>query len=338
MSEEALNAPRLAAAMRGHGLPVLGDMQISPIGLGRSNLTYLLTDAAGRRWVARRPPLGPLLASAHNVERETGILSALGRTDVPVPDIHCLLAAGEAAGVPVVVMEFVDGQVVDGFDGLRRLPVGVRTALVTDLARVLTTIHQVDLTAVGLDDLASQGPYAARQLRRWSRQWENSRTHERPALDTLTDLLRRYAPDPGACSLIHGDLSPNNLVVDPDHGTIRAVLDWELSTLGEPLADLGTVLAYWTVADAKLGLVGTAPVAEREELTRRYLTATGLAEGDVAYWHALGIWKLAIITEGIRRRVLDQPMNAAATGLPASADVDRLVELAREVADAAGLA
>ena len=341
MSAPALDVPRLADAMRARGLAVTGRLSLSRVGFGLSNLTYVAEDAAGRRRVVRRPPLGQLLVSAHDVEREARILAALGATEVPVPEVYCSLAAGEVADVPVVVMEYVDGHVIDGFEAVGRLPSAVRAPLVADLARVLAAIHRVELVDVGLHDLASHGPYAERQLRRWSAQWGRSRTRELPALEAMTELLRRKAPPQERTCLLHGDFSPRNLIVDPDLGAVRTVLDWELSTLGEPLADVGAVLAYWTVADATLARSGT-PVAEssepdRRQLVRRYLAAAGGDEGDVAYWHALGLWKLAVITEGVIRRAVDDPGNIAATGVPDPVDVDHLIELATVVAEAAGL-
>jgi aminoglycoside phosphotransferase (APT) family kinase protein len=342
MTRPALDVPGLAAVMRSHGLDVAGGLSLSRAGFGHSNLTYVAADEKGQRWIVRRPPLGELLSSAHDVEREYRILAALGGTDVPVPVVHCSVARGVAADVPVIVMEFVDGQVVDGFEALGRLSSSVRTVLVTELSAVLTAIHAVDIAAVGLDRLASHHAYAPRQLKRWSSQWENSRTRDLPALDAVTALLRRHAPPQERLSLIHGDFSLRNLIVDPGSGVVRAVLDWELSTLGDPLSDVGMALAYWTLADAsdagRGGQATSSPAKEeRAEFVRAYLKASRIGETHVAYWHALGLWKLAIITEGVVRRDLDRPGNAGAMGMPIPSDVDRLIELAAGVARAASL-
>ena len=328
--------------MRSHGLPVAGELLLSRAGVGRSNLTYAAADEDGHRWIVRRPPEGELLASAHDVEREYGILAALGPTAVPVPTMHCLLERGVVADVPVLVMEHVDGDVVTGFEGLRGLRAGVRAALVSELATVLGAIHAVDVGRAGLDQLSSHAPYAPRQLKRWLIQWERSRTRDLPALDALAARLRRNAPPQLGLSLLHGDYSPHNLIVDPGSGSIRAVLDWELSTLGDPLADVGTVLAYWTVAELsdaeEPSRTEVAPAgSDRAAFLQTYLEARGADDAHVAYWHALGLWKLAIITDGVIRRSAGEAGDASGPDSPSPAQVERLVEVADRVADRAGL-
>jgi aminoglycoside phosphotransferase (APT) family kinase protein len=342
MTRTAVDVSELAAVMRAHGLDVMGVLSIARVGFGHSNLTYIATDGEGRRGVVRRPPHGTLLSSAHDVEREYRILNALGPTGVPVPVMYCSVNRGVVADVPVIVMEYVDGQVVDGFEALGQLSSGVSTALVAQLSAVLAAIHAVDIAKVGLSGLASHSAYAPRQLKRWSSQWEHCRTRGLPALDAMTDLLRRNTPPQERLSLVHGDFSLRNLIVAPENGTVRAVLDWELSTLGDPLSDVGTVLAYWTLADTSgLGRAGRAPSSTAEDesaqFVRSYLEASSNAGTHVAYWHALGLWKLAIITEGVIRRDLDEPDNAGAMDVPVSSEVDRLIELATGVAHAAGI-
>ncbi len=328
--------------MRDHGLEVAGDLRLARVGFGHSNLTYIATDEDDHRWIVRRPPHGELLASAHDVEREYRILTALAGTDVPVPVMHLSADRGTLADVPVIVMEFVDGQVVDGFESLDGLRGDVRARLVKQLARVLAAVHAVKIDSVGLDGLASHGAYVPRQLKRWTSQWDRSRTRDLPPLAALTDLLRRNAPPPDRFGLIHGDFSPRNVVIDPGTGAIRAVLDWELSTLGDPTADVGTALAYWTHADLSEGGTRGAEdpklvAEERAGFVRDYLTESGSEETFVAYWHALGLWKLAIITEGVLRRAIDEPANVGAMSVPTVEEVDRLVDVAAKVARTAGL-
>lgn len=213
------------------------------IGVGQSNLTYVLSDASGCRWVLRRPPVGQLLHSAHDVLREARILSALAPTDVPVPRIFGIAQTGDVGDAPMVLMEFVDGVVISDVTASRALPARARYSAGIALPETLGRIHGVVLGAVNLADLASHSPYPRRQLKRWSGQWEQSKTRELPDLELLTDRLRAAVPPPREVTLVHGDLHLRNIVVSAAHGEIRAALDWELSTLGDPIADLGTTLA-----------------------------------------------------------------------------------------------
>lgn len=309
------------------------------VGLGQSNLTYLATDVRGRRLVLRRPPMGEILASAHDVAREHRILSALQDTRVPLPVVHGLCEAPAVADRPVIVVSFVDGLVLDDRADAERLSAAARHAVGLSLAETLARIHAVDLEEVGLDDLASRKPYAARQLRRWSGQWELSRTRDLADLDRLTARLREREPAPGEITLVHGDSHLRNVIVDPDDAQVRAILDWELATLGDPLADLGTLLAYWPQAGDPPTMrfdASTVPgFATRTELVEHYAEVSGRDVSDVPFWHGLGLWKLAIILEGVRRRQLDDSRNLTAMGqIPAGA-VDELVTCAHTVLDEA---
>ena len=309
------------------------------VGLGQSNLTYLVTDARGLRIVLRRPPMGQLLASAHDVAREYRILAALQGSDVPLPVVHGLCEDPAVADRPVLAVSFVEGLVLDERADAEGLSPAARHAVGLSLADTLARIHAVDLGAVGLTDLASHKPYAARQLRRWSGQWELSRTREVAELDRLTARLHELEPEPGEVTLVHGDSHLRNVIVDPDDARVRAILDWELSTLGDPLADLGTLLAYWPrPGDPPTMRFDASTVegfASREELVERYVAVSGRDVSDLPFWHGLGLWKLAIILEGVRRRQLDDPRNLTAMGeLPAEA-VDQLVDAAHAVLDAA---
>lgn len=244
-TDVALDLAVLAALLHADGVDANGPLVATRIGLGQSNLTYLLHDDAGSRWIARRPPRGHLLASAHDVLREHRILQALTSTDVPVPRVLGEYTDDRLAEASVVLMEYVDGLVVDRADVAAALRKDVRGAIGLSLARTLPTVHRVDVDAVGLGDLASRRPYAARQLKRWALQWEQSKTRELPALDSLTELLRRRMPVQRETSLVHGDFHMRNVILDPSGTAVRAVLDWELSTLGDPSADVGSLLAYW---------------------------------------------------------------------------------------------
>lgn len=324
------------------GVEASPPLRFRRIGLGQSNLTYRVADADGRAWVLRRPPLGHLLASAHDVVREARILAALADTDVPVPRILGVTPPDtEFSDVPLVLMEFVDGLVVDTMETAAALTPQRRREIALSLPPTLATIHAVDVEQVGLRDLASHKPYAQRQLKRWAGQWELSRTRELPELDELTRRLAAAVPEQREIGLVHGDFHLRNLITDPSTGAVVATLDWELSTLGDPLADLGALLTYWpepgetTGGDFAPSTLDGFP--DRAEMTRRYLDETGRDAAAVPFWHVLGLWKLAIIAEGVMRRARDEPQNRAAAGTPTVERIDALVAKAREVADAAGI-
>ncbi|MEV5646647.1 phosphotransferase family protein [Nocardia sp. NPDC052254] len=324
-----------------HDADLTGTPAFTRIGLGQSNLTYLVGDEAGHRWVLRRPPLGQLLASAHDVLRESRIMSALAPTAVPVPAILAATTDSEVCEVPLVLMQYVEGRVVDTMEIARSLTPGQRGDIAGSLTRTLARIHAVDLDAVGLADLAGHKPYAQRQLKRWSRQWEQSRTRELPGIDDLTRRLGAAVPPQHETTLVHGDFHLRNVITAPDTGEIVAVLDWELSTLGDPLADMGSLLAYWVEPGEDIG--GDFPASalpgfpDRAEMARGYLDATGRDREALTFWHVLGLWKLAIIAEGVMRRAADTPGNKAAAGTPTVERIDAIVDKAREIATAAGM-
>ncbi|AHK35792.1 acyl-CoA dehydrogenase [Rhodococcus opacus PD630] len=331
----------LGDLLRADGVDVTGELSANRVGRGQSNLTYTIDDAAGRRWIARRPPRGNVLESAHDVQREFGILSALQATDVPVPRMLGKYVDERLAESPVVVMEHVDGLVVDRHQTAEALSYDLRGALGPALVTTLASIHEVDVISVGLDGLSSHAPYAARQINRWARQWDESRTRELPALDELTCLLRHRMPEQRQLSLVHGDFHIQNVITDPQTGDVRAVLDWELSTLGDPLADVGSLLAYWPEATDEptaLFAASTLPgFVGRADLAEAYVKASGRDVTDLPYWHVLGLWKIAIIAEGVRRRALDDPRNAADGGPPQAHLADQLIDRAWRTAVDAGL-
>ena len=335
-----LDLPSLARWIRDAGEPVTGSLRGTRVGQGQSNLTYRIDDEAGRTWIARRPPLGHLLASAHDVAREHRIIAALQSTGVPVPATIGVCEDPAVADVPVVIMEHVEGTVIDDEEAARKLGPEARRRLGLELARTLAKIHAVDIDAVGLGDLASRKPYAPRQLKRWSRQLEESRTQDRPDLDALTSVLTEHLPEPDEITLVHGDFHIRNVIIDSATGDIRAVLDWELATLGDPLADVGSSLAYWTQAgEVPVG----APTAvdgypTRAEIAAEYLAVSGRSRRTLGFWHTLGLWKIAIIAEGVRRRVADNPANAAAHGVPTARDVQAIINQGWAVARESGLA
>jgi aminoglycoside phosphotransferase (APT) family kinase protein len=325
----------------GLGLGAHAPLRFARAGSGKSNLTYLAIDTDGARWILRRPPVGPLLASAHDVAREHRILRALEPTSVPTPAVLGFTDHPSVTDVPLLLMAFVDGIVVEDIDAAERLDLSARARLGSSLARTLARVHAVDLRATGLIDLASHKPYAARQLKRWRGQWQRSRTRELPAVEQLAARLVAAMPEQRELTLVHGDFHLLNVIAAPDGAQIRAILDWELSTLGDPLADLGGLLAYWPQAGDAVEGVFPAPrlpgFPSRAELAEIYAAETGRDLAALPFWHALGLWKIAIICEGVRRRALDDERNAARTGIPAAQVVEDLILQAQHVLFEAGL-
>jgi aminoglycoside phosphotransferase (APT) family kinase protein len=323
------------------GVEFTGPLGFDRIGLGQSNLTFRVTDSTGHEWVLRRPPLGQLLASAHDVVREAKIIAALEHTDVPAPRILGVADDPAIYEAPLVLMEYVDGRVVDTMEIAKALAPQQRRRIALSMPRTLAKIHAVNLDEVGLADLASHKPYAQRQLKRWSAQWELSKTRELPELDDLTRRLTGAIPEQREVTLVHGDFHLRNVIVSRDTDEVTAVLDWELSTLGEPLADMGSFLAYWPEAGETTG-GDFAPSTldgfpSRAEMARLYLDETGRDPVALRYWHAFGLWKVAVIAEGVMRRAMDTPQNKAAAGTPTVERIDALVHKAREIAAVAGI-
>ena len=275
---------------------------------GRSNLTYTVTDATGQRVVLRRPPLHGVLPSAHDVGREYRIVRALADSGVPVPPTVGYEPDPAVTGAPFAVTRFVDGVVVRTAEEARvHLDVAARTAAGANLVDVLARLHAVDVDAVGLGDLARREDYLARQLRRWHGQVHQDATRDLPVLDDVHDRLAADPPQQGTATLVHGDYRLDNLILDPATGRIRAVLDWELTTLGDPLADLGLLLVYWAEpGDDVLPLFDAPTTADgfwtRAQVAARYAEVSGRDVSHLDYYVAFGYWKLACILEGVHRR------------------------------------
>jgi aminoglycoside phosphotransferase (APT) family kinase protein len=275
---------------------------------GRSNLTFRVVDAAGRRLVVRRPPLGHVLATAHDMAREHRLISAVGRSDVPVPPALALCTDESVNGAPFYVMGFVDGVVLESAERAAELAPEVRQAAAFDLIDVLASLHAVDVDAVGLGDLARRDAYVERQLKRWSTQWVNSKTRDLPAVEEVERLLRARIPVQQGTAIVHGDYRLGNCLTDPDSGRIQAVLDWELCTLGDPLADVGYLGVYWTDEGATPRRT-TDPTAAGgfptyAELLDRYAARTGRDLTDIGYYRAFAAFRLAVISEGVYARYL----------------------------------
>jgi aminoglycoside phosphotransferase (APT) family kinase protein len=267
---------------------------------GRSNLTFEVTDAADGKWALRRPPLHSVLASAHDVGREARIMSALAPTDVPVPTVagHC---ADEAVnGAPFFVMDFVQGHILRDPATAEALAPEARGHAAEELIDGLVRIHAVDPDAVGLGELGRKDGYIARQLRRWHGQWEQSKTRELPLVDQVHERLAERIPEQGPPAIAHGDYRLDNTIVSA-HGDLLAVLDWELCTLGDPLADLGALIVYWSRPYGQ-GATGAAGFPPLDDLVARYAQRSGRDVSGLAYYDAFASWRLAVILEGVYAR------------------------------------
>jgi aminoglycoside phosphotransferase (APT) family kinase protein len=279
---------------------------------GRSNLTYRVTDAAGTRFVLRRPPLGHVLATAHDMAREFRIIAAVGSTKVPVPRALGLCTDESVNGANFYVMGFVDGVVLDSADKAAALPTDLRPAAAHHLIDVLAELHAVDVDAVGLGDLARRDGYIERQLKRWSTQWENSKTRDLPEIDEVVRRLSSHVPRQQGVVIAHGDFRFGNCLTDVSSGRIAAVLDWELCTLGDPLADLGYLGVYWSDGPSN-ALRANDPTPAGgfppyRDLVERYANNTGRDVSGVDYYVAFSCWRLAVISEGVYARYLHGAM------------------------------
>jgi aminoglycoside phosphotransferase (APT) family kinase protein len=274
---------------------------------GRSNLTYAISDGE-HEWVLRRPPLGHVLPTAHDMAREYRVITALGDTDVPVPRSYSLCEDDDVNGAPFYVMERVHGRILRNGEDLATLTSDEAAACSHELVDVLARIHTVDYDAVGLGDFGHPDGFMERQLRRWNQQWERSKAEELPEIDDLARRLRRALPESGPSTIVHGDYRlDNTMLANDDPGRIVAVLDWEMSTLGDPLADVGLFLLYWGQSEAQIIATGQAideqaGFASRDEIVELYAKKTGRNVDNLDFYVVFAFYKLAIIVEGIAAR------------------------------------
>ncbi|MFH9863407.1 phosphotransferase family protein [Streptomyces sp. NPDC017202] len=271
---------------------------------GRSNLTYAVTDG-GSRWVVRRPPLGHVLATAHDMRREHRVIAALHPTSVPVPRPVLLCEDEEVLGAPFYVMEFVEGTPYRTADQL--LPLGPERTrgAVLSLVDTLVELHAVDPAEVGLADFGRPEGFLDRQLRRWGKQLDASRSRDLAGIDELHAALGRSLPSSPAPAVVHGDYRLDNVLIGEDD-TIRAILDWEMSTLGDPLTDLGLLVMYSVPLEVPQSPVSTTASAPGHpapaELIERYAARSGRDVSAVSWYTAFAWFKLAVILEGIHYR------------------------------------
>lgn len=313
-----IDEPKLAGWLAG-ALPGLGPVTgIELLAGGRSNLTYRLS-LGDRRIVLRRPPLGHVLPTAHDMNREYTVLSALADTAVPVPRVLGLCTDTEVLGAPFYVMDYVEGRVIRTVEDASDVTPAEARALSEKLVEALAAIHRLDVDAAGLSEFGRPDGYMARQLRRWGKQWDSSYApdlHPAPLDDVYDRLVSRLAerlPEGGPTGLVHGDFRLDNALVQVRPETeISAIVDWEMSTLGDPLADVGLTLTYWAEAgDGELLPVGSTVTSApgfigRREFADRYASLTGYDLTNIDFYMAFGCFKLAVVLEGIHARFMQK--------------------------------
>jgi aminoglycoside phosphotransferase (APT) family kinase protein len=292
-----VDLPRLRAY-----LGSAGPLRAELIAGGRSNLTYVVTEGTNE-WVLRRPPLGHVLATAHDMAREHRVLTALADTPVPVPATYVLCTDAGVLGAPFYLMEKVAGTVYRTAEQTRRLGAARATAIAHELIDVLAALHGVDPGAAGLGDFGRPAGFLDRQVRRWQRQLAASRSREIAGIDALSAALARSVPATQRPAIVHGDYKLDNVIVGADD-SIAAVVDWEMATVGDPLCDLGLFNVYWDGGIAEITTGAAAGFPPGARLRARYAAATGLDLSPLPWYEALGCFKLAVISEGIHYRFL----------------------------------
>jgi aminoglycoside phosphotransferase (APT) family kinase protein len=311
---------------------------------GRSNLTYRLTDSAGSSWVLRRPPLSGVISSAHDVLREHQVMDALARSAVPVPAMVAACPDASVIGAPFFVMQYVDGVVLHTQQLAEdELPESARARTGPGLMAALAALHNVDPAQVGLAGLGPGRSYVDRQLARWRKQLDLLGVQAGAEMRSVHERLSAAVPAQAATTIVHGDFRLGNTIVGPD-GTVLAVLDWELATLGDPMADVGYLAAYW--GSAKAGQDIPMPVPTRAagftplpELLSCYQRLTGRSLADLDFFIAFALWRLAAIIAGVNARARQGAYGAngeAIAGPDADDRVRRLVAAAGAATTAAG--
>ena len=284
---------------------VEGVLDFDLVAHGRSNLTFVLTDEAGTKWVLRRPPTGHVLASAHDMGREHRIISALQGSAVPVPGVVGMCEDDAVNGAPFYVMTFVDGYIINDLEKAQPFTPDQRRRQSESLVDVLAALHRIDPDEVGLGDLGRKEAYLERQLRRWKRQIDEGSDRDLPLFHELHARLSQHMPDQQGAGIAHGDYRLDNCMIGRDH-SVAAVLDWELCTLGDVLADLGGMLMWWGDPDDGLAMRDVPTVAPGyltpDEVVTRYAASSDRDLSDLPYYVAFQFWRLGAISEGVRVR------------------------------------
>lgn len=273
---------------------------------GASNLTYAVTDQRGAKLVLRRPPTGRILPRAHDVAREHRIISALADTDVPVPETVGLCTDDSVNGADFYVMEFVEGSIVFNEADGNAVDPALRPVMAASLTDTLAALHKIDPDAVGLGDLGRTEDYCARQLRRWKRQVDEGSDRSVPLFDDLHQRLVETVPAQQGAGIVHGDYRIDNTMVGHD-GTVAAVLDWELCTLGDVLADVASMAMWWGDDPRATGRLGDVPTkadgfGSRADMLERYGRHSDRDVSELPWYVAFQYWRMSAISEGVRVR------------------------------------
>lgn len=310
------------------------ELELERIGAGHSNATFWVR-CGGRKWVLRRPPRPPFAPSAHDVEREYRVLAALQKSGVRVPAPVSMHTDAAAIGAPFYLMECVEGQIIRSKSSPPLASPAQRRRAGEEMVVALHELHAVDWRSCGLESPGKANGYLDRQLRLWGRQWDRNRTREMPLIDRLGRDLRRAMPSSESETVVHGDYKLDNVVFEnADPTRLKAILDWEMSTVGDPLADVGYLTATWLERgedDRLLGLTtATREVGfpTRSELADRYATLSGRDLEQLSWYQGLALWKLAVLLEGSYARFLsgtaDDPFFARLeAGVPDLAELGR---------------
>ncbi len=310
-----------------------GPITIKQFKGGQSNPTYLIQAASGS-YVLRRKPPGKLLKSAHAVDREFRIISALHAAGFPVPRPWLLCEDEAVIGTAFFVMDFVAGRILWELD-LPGMDPAERAAIYDDMNRTIARLHSLDYKALGLEDFGKPGNYFGRQISRWSKQYRASETQSIPSMDSLMEWLPENIPASDASSIVHGDFRLDNLILHPDEPRIIAVLDWELSTIGHPLGDFTYHLMAWQMPEIGFGSAGLTDcdlralgIPDEDSYVEQYCQRTGLVDGiaDREFYAAYNLFRLAAILQGIAGRVRDGTASsdhaaAAARAVPPLAEL-----------------
>jgi aminoglycoside phosphotransferase (APT) family kinase protein len=274
---------------------------------GKSNLTYRISDGVST-WALRRPPLAHVLPTAHDMRREFRAISALAGTRVPVAQPIVLCEDRDVLGAAFYVMSFVDGVVLDKPEALDRLDAAHATAACEQLVDTLVELHAVDPASVGLADFGRPAGYLARQVQRWHGQWQASETQPRPELDALVQRLTATLPEQSAPAIVHNDYRLSNVILTHDLDRIAAVVDWEMATVGDPLADVGLLVVYHTLAaEGSFVMPRMSPddgFLTPAALLARYQAGSGRDLAEIGWYVGFGYFKLAVVAEGIHYRYL----------------------------------
>jgi aminoglycoside phosphotransferase (APT) family kinase protein len=284
-----------------------GELAGAVIAGGRSNLTYRVTDGTNV-WALRRPPLAHVLPTAHDMAREYRVITALRPTDVPVADAIALCQDESVLGAPFYLMGFVDGVVLDKPAVLAEVTPAQATRACELLMHTLVALHEVDPDSVGLADFGRPAGFLARQVRRWHQQWEASETQPRPELEATVDKLVAAMPEQSAPAIVHGDYRLTNVMFGQSFDGIAAVVDWEMATLGDPLADVGLGVVYQDLAQqSDLVMPVMSPDAgflSARQMVDIYAAGSPRDLSRLSWYVAFGYFKLAVVSEGIHARYL----------------------------------